>query len=259
MGNLWMYLLRFPHSALSCLPQSHCHRDCFPPDPYQVSSGRVEQPLSLHPGSTSSDPQSSRIISKSKCFTLLFKILWWAVMASQIKHNFIILHTVPCKIWFQLILLPPPSSHLTSFSLHTPCLSLTLLCSGHWLCVKSPSPFKKFPFLHISFQMSLSLETLHDFCMGQYKIPSCSRNRWYRLLYFNWTHHGMGVFPLCLNLSSLRATAMFPSSLLPALPLLLPALFLTAREHPRWFILQIGKLISVGKMGISCLERISIL
>lgn len=51
-------------------------------------------------GVAASNPQSSRIISTSRCNTLLFKIPWRVLMSSQMKHNLTLLHTASFKIWF---------------------------------------------------------------------------------------------------------------------------------------------------------------
>lgn len=78
-------------------------------------------------------------------------------MASQIKHNFKNLHTISLR---------PDSSWCSCH--HPPCiwlfshwLFLSLLCSHHLLCLKSPS--LPFSFWKLFFQMSLFLGSLHDF------------------------------------------------------------------------------------------------
>lgn len=154
-------------------------------------------------------------------------------MASQIKHNFTVLHTIPFKICFLLILRPLPSFHLT-----TSLISCVLLVPVSTLLLSFAMGKKSYPLiLHLeNFFFSTSQLKCHflwelsmtsaggikilllcgtlgtDFCIRtQHPIASgCFFSIW---LWVVW------------------GQSLFCSTLFPSLLLVLPALFLTAREQ----------------------------
>lgn len=150
-------------------------------------------------GVAASNAQSSRIISTSRCNTLLFKIPWRVLMSSQMKHNLTLLHT---SILQDLIL---------ADTLATTFLPSNLFPTAHtWLVPVSTlrmpfavgeSPFppffhlEKFFFFMPQFRCHFPWELSMTSACGQIFLL-CTPTAPGRILYSNSTHHSMQLFLL---------------------------------------------------------------